>query len=80
MKFQFNFDSKPRPTYSRPAMGKKGTWLALGITLIFMIVSEYFSMVPITLKSPTSIIYLMFLLGIFVGLNILFTQKNPKRQ
>jgi len=78
MKFQFNFDPKPnRPRMSK-SMGKMGTVAALLITLIFFVVSEYVSMIPLTLKSPSFIIYAMVLMGVFVGLNGLFTQKYPK--
>lgn len=60
------------------SMGKKGTFLAFLLTLLFVAVSSYLSMIPLTLRNPSFVIYLMVTLMLFMGLNALLTQSYPK--
>lgn len=80
MKFQFNFRQPYNNRNGRPEpMVKNGTMLALGMTLLLLVVSQYFMMIPMNLRNPTFIMYLMMLLGIFLFLETTFCQTFKRK-
>lgn len=57
---------------------KNGTIKALVITLIFFLVAEYFTLLPINLRSPDFVFFFSFCLIIFIGLRSLFNASFDK--
>lgn len=57
---------------------KNGTLLAFVITLIVFLVIEYFTLVPIQLRSPEFVFLLAFCLILFIGLRSLFQLSFDK--
>ena len=57
---------------------KNGTIKALVITLIFFLVAEYFTLLPINLRSPDLVFFFSFCLIIFIGLRSLFNASFDK--
>ena len=57
MKFQFNTFNNQQVKKTRPSMGAKGTVLAFIITLVIFLVGQYFSMIAMTLKNPSFVIF-----------------------
>ena len=51
---------------------KKGTLKAAIIVILFFLIAEYFTMLPLNLRSPDFVFFLSFCLIIFVGLRSLF--------
>lgn len=78
MKFQFNTFNHQQVKKTRPSMGPKGTVLAFIITLVIFLVGQYFSMIAMTLKNPSFVIYLMVMLGLFLTIDSSLTQKTAK--
>lgn len=78
MRFDFNFNNQGYSAPARKSMGKKGTIIALLVTIVVFVVGQYFSLIPVTLKNPSFIMFLMFLIAIFVGLDTVLTQKTAK--
>lgn len=79
MNFNFNsFNQRSFQNGRQHSLGTKGTILALVITLVVFAVSEYFLLIPITLKNPLFLIVLGILLLLFSFLNFMFTQKLAK--
>lgn len=79
MNFNFNsFNQHAFQTKRHESMGAKGTILAFVLTLVIFVVSEYFLLIPITLKNPLFLIALGILLLLFSVFNLMFTQKMTK--
>lgn len=57
---------------------KNGTIKALVITLIFFLGAEYFTLLPINLRSPDFVFFFSFCLIIFIGLRSLFNASFDK--
>lgn len=65
-------------TFSQRSPKKNGTIKAAIITVIFVVIFEYVSLVPFNLRSPDFIFMLAFTIGIFVGLRSLFNVSFDK--
>ena len=57
---------------------KKGTLKAAIIVILFFLIAEYFTMLPLNLRSPDFVFFLSFCLIIFVGLRSLFQASFDK--
>ncbi|WP_044600098.1 hypothetical protein [Candidatus Stoquefichus massiliensis] len=57
---------------------KMGTVKALVIVFIFFIIAEYFTLLPVNLRSPDFVFFLSFCLIIFIGLRSLFNASFDK--
>lgn len=77
MKFKFDFQTTVKPNSHYQPMGKKGTLIALVLTVLIGLVVEYFYMIPIHYRCPTFIVFVMALLIVFMALNTTFTSKQP---
>lgn len=64
--------------FQSKAPKKNGTIKALVITLIFFLVAEYFTLLPINLRSPDFVFFFSFCLIIFIGLRSLFNASFDK--
>jgi len=78
MDFSFTVDENFQMKSNHQPMGKKGTILAFVLTAILAIGVQYFYLIPLTLKSPIFIGFIVVLVGIFTTLNIFFTLSIPK--
>lgn len=67
------FQTKQENTFFEGKVPKKnGTIKALIITVLFFLISEYFTLTPINLRSPDFVFYFAFLIIVFIGLRSLF--------
>lgn len=57
---------------------KNGTLRAALITLVFFLISEYLTLLPINLRSPDFLFFLALTVAIFLGLRIMFTVSFDK--
>lgn len=57
---------------------KNGTIKALMITVIFFVICEYFTLLPINLRSPDFVFFFSFCMIIFVGLRSMFLTSFDK--
>ena len=64
----------------RPSLGKKGVILALVITLVAYLVTQYVLMIPMTWKNPTFLTQLAVFMVLFVILSAGLTATLPKYQ
>ena len=72
MRFNFSFNNKIQ------SMGTKGTILALILTLLMGLITEYLYLIPVSIKNPSFIVFLIILLVVFVSLDFSFTQRVNK--
>lgn len=66
---EFFQDKKPR---------KNGTVIALVITVVFFLIAEFFTLLPINLRSPDFVLFFSFCILLFIGLRSLFSVSFDK--
>lgn len=72
MKFNYSFGNNFKRLNP---MGTTGTILALICTVLLGLVAEYFYLIPISIKNPGFIVFIVILLTVFVSLDFAFTHK-----
>lgn len=74
-----NGNTEAQETFFKEKKPKKnGTLRAALITLVFFLISEYLTLLPINLRSPDFLFFLALTVAIFLGLRIMFTVSFDK--
>ena len=73
MKFNFNMHMNPNFNFKPTSMGKKGTFVAALMTVMLFLLTQYFYMIPMNIKNPAFIMFLMMMIGAFLFLDSALT-------
>lgn len=64
--------------FGNRSAAKGGTWKAFVIVLLFFLIAEYFTLLPINLRSPDFVFFFAFCLLLFVGIRSLLNVSLDK--
>ena len=73
MKFNFNMHMNPNFDFKPKSIGKKGTFVAALMTVMLFLLTQYFYMIPMNIKNPAFIMFLMMMIGVFLFLDSALT-------